>query len=227
MFDFSELTEYARSLTATKQSLLRFTAKSFDPLGLLSPFVIHLKILFQLICMNQHAWDDPLPGELHDHWQRILLELTSISKIRIPRCYFQFNCTASNVQVHGFCDTSSQAYAAVFYLCSSYPDGHVDVRLIASKTKVAPLKRPTIPRLELLGELLLSRFADVVLKSINDQPQVTYWLDSTTVLYWIKNENTYMETVYVGHSVQEIRKLTKCELWRHCPGQFNPADLPS
>jgi len=47
MFDFSELTEYARSLTATKGSLLRVTAKIFDPLGLLSPFVIRLKILFQ------------------------------------------------------------------------------------------------------------------------------------------------------------------------------------
>jgi len=66
MFDFSELTKYAKSFTTTKQSLLRVTAKTFDPLGLLFPFVMHLKILFQLMCMNQHAWDDPLPGELHD-----------------------------------------------------------------------------------------------------------------------------------------------------------------
>ena len=92
------------------------------------------------------------------------------------------------VQLHGFCDASSQAYAAVLYFRSLYTDGHVEVRLIASKTMVAPLTKPTIPRLELLGAVLLSWLADTVIKSMNTQPLVTYWVDSTTVLYWIKNK---------------------------------------
>jgi len=70
--------------------------------------------------------------------------------------------------VHRFFDASSQAYAAVLKLLLSYPDGHVEVRLIASKTKVTTLKRPTIPRLKLLGALLLSQLANVVLKPMND-----------------------------------------------------------
>ena len=211
IFDFFELTKYAKSLPPSKRSLLRVTAKIFDPLGLLAPFVIRLKVLFQLLCTNQCAWDDPLQGELHDQWTRVLSELTSISRIRIPRCYFRLNSNPSNVQLHGFCDASSQAYAAVLYLRAVYPRGDIEVKLIASKTRVAPLTKPTIPRLELLGAVLLSRLADTVLKSMRTQPLVTYWVDSTTVLYWIMNERPWKQ--YVSHRVQEIRKLTNFKMW--------------
>ena len=106
MFDFFELVKYARSLPPSKRSLLRVTAKIFDPLGLLAPFVIRLKALFQLLCMNKCGWDDPLQGELHDHWTRILTKLGSISRIRIPRCYFLLNSSPTDVQLHGFSDAS-------------------------------------------------------------------------------------------------------------------------
>ena len=129
--------------------------------------MIRLKALFQLLCTNKCGWDDPLQGELHDHWTRILTELGSISRIRIPRCYFLLNSSPTDVQLHGFSDASPQAYAAVLYFRSLYPDGHVEVRLIASKTRVAPLTKPTIPRLELLGAVLLSRLANTVLKSMS------------------------------------------------------------
>ena len=146
--------------------------------------------------------------------------------MRIPRCYFQLQSSPSDLQLHGFCDASSQAYAAVLYFCTLHPDRHVEVRLIASKTRVAPLTKPTIPRLELLGAVLLSRLADTVLKLIKPLPQITYWVDSTTVLYWIKNEKLLWKQ-YASHRVQEIRRLTDHKQWRHCPGQLNPADLPS
>ena len=155
MFDFSELIKFVRSLTPSKRSLLWVTAKIFDPLGLLAPFVIHLKVLFQLLCTNQCAWDELLHEGLHDHWMRVLSEFTSISTITIPRCYFQPNSSPRNVQLHGFCVASSQAYAAVLYLHVVYSEGDINVKLIASKTRVAPLTRPTIPRLELWEQYCL------------------------------------------------------------------------
>ena len=99
--------------------------------------MICLKALFQLLYVTICGWDDPLQGELHDHWTRILAELSSISRIRIPRCYFLLNSSPTDVQLHKFSDASSQAYAAVLYFRSLYPDGHVEVRLIASKTRLA------------------------------------------------------------------------------------------
>ena len=54
-------------------------------------------------------------------------------------------------QIHGFSDASEKAYAAVIYLRSTYGNGSVSVCIITSKTRVAPIKPHTIPRLELLG----------------------------------------------------------------------------
>ena len=63
---------------------------------------------------------------------------------------FLANSGPSVIQIHGFCDTSSQPYVAVLYICLAYSDGYVDVCIVASKMKVALLKKPTIPRLEII-----------------------------------------------------------------------------
>ena len=93
--------------------------------------------------------------------------------------------------------------------------------LVASKSRVAPIKRQTIPHLELLGALILARLVS---------PSATKFLlccgpDSMTTLSWIKNERIWKQ--YVGQRVDEIRRLTPTNSWRHCPGEVNPADPPS
>lgn len=107
---------------------------------------------------------------------------------------------------------------------SLYEDGGVDVRLVTSKTRVAPLKRQTIPRLELLGALILARLINS-LDLTEGNVKTFYWTDSTTALCWIRNEKPWKQ--YVQHRVDEIRRLTSKNDWRHCPGKQNPADLPS
>ena len=106
---------------------------------------------------------------------------------------------------------------------SIYENGQSLVRFVASKTRVAPLKTQTIPRLELLGAVILARLVSTVVKSLPCDISVTYWVDSTTVLYWIKNERPWKQ--YVNHRVNEIRQLTNKNDWRFCPGQENPTDL--
>ena len=93
-------------------------------------------------------------------------------------------------QLHGFSDASEQAIAAVAYLRTVYEAGDVDVRLIASKTKVAPLKKQSIPRLELMGAYILSQLVDTACNAFKLLPfevEVYYWVDSFTTLCWIKN----------------------------------------
>ena len=101
-----------------------------------------------------------------------------------------------------------------------YEDGHVDVRLVASKTKVAPLKRQTIPRLELLGATILARLINTVHRN-----EIYNRTDSRAVLCWITNEKPWNQ--YVQRRVQEIRQLTPKASWGFCPGSQNPADFPS
>ena len=74
-FCLCELVQYATSFPVTKRSVLRITASIFDPLGILAPFVIKLKMLFQQLCQDQLRWDDNLQGKLLHKWKSILGEL--------------------------------------------------------------------------------------------------------------------------------------------------------
>jgi hypothetical protein len=61
-FKFDDLITFAKCLPVTKRSLLKLTAKIFDPLGLLSPFTIRLKTMFQILCCDKIDWDEELQG---------------------------------------------------------------------------------------------------------------------------------------------------------------------
>ena len=143
--------EYLKTLPPTKRSVLKLSAKLFDPLGLLSPFIVNMKIWFQKLCVDKVNWGDRLEGTMLAKWNHLFNEFSSSAKLNIPRCYFLRDKEPVGHQLHGFSDASEQAIAAVAYLRTVYEAGDVDVRLIAAKTKVALLKKQSIPRLELMG----------------------------------------------------------------------------
>ena len=99
------------------------------------------------------------------------------------------------------------------------------MRLAAPKSKVSPMTKQSIPRLEFLGALSLARLVDKFKESIGEIHKTIYWTDSMTTLCWIKNQRVWKQ--YVEHRVEEIRSLTSKDSWRHCPAHLNPADLPS
>ena len=86
-FEFENLLSYMQSLSPTKRSVLRLSAKIFDPLGLLSPFVISIKILFQTLCKGKVNWDDRLEGTLLEKWTQLARDLDALSQIKVPRYY--------------------------------------------------------------------------------------------------------------------------------------------
>ena len=101
---------------------------------------------------------------------------------------------------------------ALVYMRSSYDDGHVEVRLMSSKTRVALIKKQSIPGLELLGANILARLVDNVPKSLPQEIETHYWVDSRVALCWIKNEKPWKQ--YIRNRVQEIRNLSVKEAWR-------------
>ena len=155
-------------------------------MGLLSPVVIG-KILFQMLCKEGVNWDQELEGHLLKKWDLFKGGLETLSQIRVPRYYHIHQHTPSIVQIHGFSDASDRAYTAVIYLRTVYSDGMVSTCILASKTCVAPMKKQTTPRLELLGATILSRLVYNILEVLPTQPQVYCWTDFMTVLCWIKN----------------------------------------
>ena len=109
-----------------------------------------MKVLFQEICSTRVNWDQDLEGKLLTTWKRLIAGLDALKNIQIPRCYFSLTSEDPvSRQLHGFCDASNKAFAAVIYLRTEHANGVVEVNFVASKTRVTPIKPQTIPRLEL------------------------------------------------------------------------------
>lgn len=130
-------------------------------------------------------------------------------------------------ELHGFSDASNVAYAAVVYQRLTLKSGCVVTSLLAAKSKVAPIKQLTIPRLELTAAVLLSKLMAFV-KAAMKLPQVscTCWTDSTIVLAWLKQHPSRWKT-FVANRVTLVQTTVPSAIWRHVPTDQNPADCSS
>ncbi|XP_052888952.1 uncharacterized protein LOC128297361 [Anopheles moucheti] len=211
----------------TKRSVLSEISKLFDPIGLLSPVIIIAKLIMQKIWLAGIPWDTYLEGDLLQEWLQFRTSLQNVSRIRIPRCVVMPSYIA--VEIHGFSDASKLAYGAALYLRCILPDGTASLRLMCSKSKVAPVKQVTIPRMELLGAYLLAKMISKVLGTFDfNISNVVLWLDSQIVLAWIKKPLASLQ-VFVRNRIEKIRQLTESleVQWRYISTKENPADIVS
>ena len=211
----------------TKHVLVSDVAKTFDVLGWFSPSTIKVKILLQRLWEMKVDWDDPVPQMILDAWSQWRSELALLSTKHIPRCYFPKEIRVDTVELHGFSDASESAYAGVIYLRIVDSVGDVHVSLVTSKTKVAPIKRLTIPRLELWGASLLAQLLNHVKEVFHlSLCNVYAWTDSTIVLGWLTGNPRRFKT-YVGNRVSCIVEHIAPDRWNHVDGTENPADCAS
>ena len=167
-------------------------------------------------------WDEPLPEDVTHKWLTWVKELPQIGEISIPR-WTGFTPKTRVTEVHGFADASKLAYGAVLYL-RLVTDAEVSISLQVAKSKVAPVKTLSIPRLELCAAVLLVRivkqFIDSAIFSIND---VHLWTDSADVLFWLKDHPSRWN-VFVANRCSEIHTVQPHALWHHVRSKVNPAD---
>lgn len=210
--------------TPSKRRVLSEIAQIYDPLGLVSPIVISAKIFIQKLWSLRISWDDHIPSEYLIQWNKIHDQILNLNKIEIPRNTVGKDFTI--VDLHCFCDASCFAYASCIYVRSEDPQGNKRVRLLCSKTKVAPIKTLSIPRLELCAALLGAQLAHIVLSSFKFNVPVFFWSDSQVVLYWLNTEPNVLES-FVANRVAKIQFLTDGYFWNYVRSECNPADIAS
>ena len=224
-FSFDGL-EVPVELTTTKRVVLSFLARLFDPLGFLTPFTMVPKILIQEMWQLGLDWDADVPEGIHVQFLHWVSGLKLLHDWQIPRCYTSSPWTGlGGMELHSFGDASERGYGAVVYLRVPSGDGTFDVSIVTARARVAPLKKVTVPRLELLGALLAARLVVFVCGALK-LPELTYrcWTDSTVALAWIKGDPGRWKP-FVANRVTEIQGLTDPSCWAHCCGKDNPADL--
>ncbi|XP_055910525.1 uncharacterized protein LOC129944888 [Eupeodes corollae] len=217
---------FSSTTVLTKRELFSNIAKIYDPIGWLAPTTILLKILLQDVWKDKTEWDAPIKSTRLETWKDFVKSFPIIKDLRIPRWinYTPDMC----VEIHGFCDASLSAYAAAVYSRISDSSGNVFINLLCSKTKVAPLKAISIPRLELCGAVLLTRLVNAVQSSLRLKNYHVYlWTDSMIVLYWIRDCPSRLET-FVRNRVSKVQTESPpgC-IWKHVPSEHNPADIAS
>lgn len=171
----------------TKRIMLSLITQIFNPLGLIGPVTIKAKILLQSLWQLKVDWDTPVPETVRIVWSSYDQQLPIINQITIPRHAIIHD--PSDIQLHGFCDASEAAYGACVYVRSTDDVGIIKVQLLAVKSRVAPLKTTSLPRLELCGAVLLVNLYQRISQALNCEVSSRhFWTDSEIVLAWIRGE---------------------------------------
>ena len=216
------------SKNPTKRRILSTLGAVFDPLGLISPITVVAKMMFQELCVGKYGWDDTLPKDKSCLWESWLRDLSVVSHISLPRFVFEGKeDKVIRTSLHGFGDASLKGYCAMIFI-ERETTGGVHTSLLCAKTRVAPLKSLSIPRLELMSARILVTLMETVKNAISSHiriDELRYWLDSKTALFWINNNGEWK--TFVQHRVNEILKRSQKEKWGHVAGTDNPADLGS
>ena len=227
---YEKAVERAESGEDTKRKLISCTNTIYDPTGIAAPVTFFLKVLYQKLCLQKGSWDDKISEEITKIWKKWLLSAKNYPWFEYPRCYHPNLSKISEVMLIGFCDASESGYAAVVYLRCKDLDGKVTCSLVSSKTRVAPTKKQSIPRLELLGMFILAKLIVKIKKileeSISIQKQIRCFTDSAVALYWVQ-KNLKKCKKYIDVRAEKIRNLIPPDSWKHVPGKENVADLPS
>ena len=209
----------------TRRLVLEQVMGVYDPLGLLSPFLLLAKILLRESWTGDLGWDDPLPSAMTMRWRHFFEELVKVASLSFPRC-LRPRGLVGHPELIILSDGSEVAYGCAAYIRWELNDGQFWSRLILSKCRIAPVRRISVPQMELNGAVLSKRVRSVIEKESRFQfERVLHLIDSETVLNMIHKVSTLFK-VYEGVRVGEIQSATNGDLscWGWVPGKLNIAD---
>ncbi|KAJ8367292.1 hypothetical protein AAFF_G00323530 [Aldrovandia affinis] len=180
----------------TRRGILSVVSSIYDPLGFLAPFVLPVKLLLRDLCREKRGWDEEIRDGRAQIWRKWLANLEQLSSFHVERSIKPtgFGPTKT-AQLHHFSDASENGYGTVTYILLTNTQGKKHVPFLMGKSRVAPLKQVTIPRMELTAAVVAVK-VDKIMKQELQVPleRSIFWMDSTTVLKYIENETARFKT---------------------------------
>ncbi|XP_026054781.1 uncharacterized protein LOC113040736 [Carassius auratus] len=227
-FDVFKFKINLKEKPVSRRGILSVTSSIYDPLGFLAPVILPSKILMQQLCREKLAWDDDIPKQSAERWITWLSGLNQLTDFSVPRCIKPVDFGVStSAQLHHFSDASEVEYGVVSYLRLLNADGIAHCAFMMGKSRVAPLKQTTIPRMELAAAVVAVKTDKMLKDELELELQESvFWTDSTTVLRYIGSEGLCFKT-FVANRVATIRESTRPQQWRYINTSMNPADCAS
>ena len=225
--------------TLSKRICLSVVNSIFDPIGMLTPLTIILKVMLKRMFSKEYnlSWDDGLPKELHKQWVEVLQMLVGV-ELEFDRSIMPITAVGRAI-LAAFWDGSDEAFAAVIYAIWLAMETEVpmEVRLVASKARVAADWEKNTVRQEMNGAVLMTRLLVKVVRALDIKPQRVWAAgDSETVLASREKHSGYFSEYYgnrVGETHDNQKKIEEfCPVgesgeWWHIKGSDNPADRPT
>ena len=208
----------------TQKKVLSLVSSVFDPLGLFAPFSVHMRRLLKSIwTKNGQHWDNSVEPKEEEEFLKWKAQLPEVAETSIDRRYF--STSNDKWELHVFADASEDTMCAVAYLRSKPKEYSADLAFAIGKCRVALMRHPTIPRLELQAAVMAVRLKEQIVKEHESKiHSCNFWTDSTTVLQWIHISHRKQQ-VFVANRVAEILATTIVSQWNHVSGINNPADI--
>ena len=190
---------------ATRRGILSIVSSVYDPLGFVAPCILSAKLILQDLCRLKLDLDDKIPEEFLQRWQAWLSDLPQLENLAVERCFKPASMKETkSTQLHHFSDASQQGYGAVSYIRVEDVSGYVKCSFLIGKSRLAPIKPVTIPRLELSAAVVSTKLDKMSRNELSlPVDQSFFWTDSTCVLRCIQNTNKRFQT-FVANRIATI-----------------------
>ena len=208
----------------TQRVMLSFVSSVFDAMGIFAPFTMRMRMLLKSIWIRfGQSWDEKIADDDKQVFLDWMTEMQTIKNTPHPRNYFSDNL--KNVQLHLFSDVSLEAMCIVSYFRAEVNDG-VEVSFVLGKSRIAPIKQLSIPRLELQAAVYSVRLRTLIVQEHDLRiDSVTHWTDSVTVLQWLHSADKKKQNIFVANRAAEILENSTIDEWKHVKGELNPSDI--
>ncbi|KHN84546.1 hypothetical protein Tcan_01254, partial [Toxocara canis] len=204
----------------SKRTALQTLAFTFDPLGYLSPIIFKAKTLIQDMWKNKIGCDEPIPENFHREWEEFYQTWQKRPSFTVPRKIIEQG--DGTTELHCFVDASVKGYAACIYLRSSSAQ-KTTCNLLYAKSRLAPTKQITIPRLELMAALIGTRALTFVTEQLQLKTLERFmWTDSKCILRWLRT--TKILPTFILNRVREIKQAKNIH-FKYVTSSHNPADF--